>query len=113
MIGVTLIAAASPTRIPRGSGRSSVKSATTMRARMMLTCPSRNVWRTGSSSTTGISSISAHHTMVRLSSCSHTARRDTAMRAKTAARLSNENAISATANGAWAAGAKSNAENGG
>ncbi len=79
MAGVTFTAAASPTRTPRGSGRSSVMSATTMRARMMLTCPSRKFWRTGSNSTTGSTSANAHHRTVRRSNAAHTARRLTAI----------------------------------
>ena len=113
MAGVTLMAAASPTRMPRGSGRSSVMSATTMRARMMLTWPSRKVWRTGSNSTTGSTSASAHHRIVRRSKAAHTARRLTAIRAKTAARLSSENATSQTRSGKCANGANRSAENGG
>jgi hypothetical protein len=43
MSGVTLMAAAKPTRIPRGTGRSMVRSATTISAKMMLTYPRRKV----------------------------------------------------------------------
>ena len=113
MIGVTLMAAASPTRTPRGRGRSIVRSATIMSARMMLTWPSRKVWRTGSNSTTGSTRASPHHRMVRFSSVAHTARRLTTIRANSAARFSHEKATSQARSGKWANGAKSSAENGG
>ena len=113
MMGVTLMAAASPTRIPRGKGRSIVRSATIMSARMMLTCPSKKVCRTGSKNSTGNTRARAHHSTVRLSSALHTARRLTAIIPKSAARLTQENATSQTRSGRWANGAKSRAENGG
>ena len=88
-------------------------SATTINAKMMLTCPSRNVWRTGSNISTGTSRTSDHHKMVRRSSDAHTARRDTITSARTQARFTHENVTSATRRGEWANGAKSSAENGG
>ena len=111
--GVTLMAAANPTRMPRGSGRSSVMSATTMRARMMLTWPSRKVWRTGSNKRTGSRRARAHHSTVRRSSAAHTARRLTAINAHSAARFTHENTTSQTRSGTCAKGANRSAENGG
>ena len=113
MIGVTLMAAARPTRMPRGSGRSMVMSATTMRARMMLTCPRRKVWRTGSNNSDrqhqgegppqdgplvehGAHGAEAHHDQP-----------------EAAARLTHENTTSQTRSGKCANGANSSAENGG
>ena len=113
MIGVTFMAAASPTRMPRGNGRSMVRSATIMRARMMLTCPSMKVWRTGSNKSTGRTSARLHHRTVRLSSERHTARRLTTIIPKSAARLTQENATSQTRRGRCANGANKSAEKGG
>ena len=80
---------------------------------MMLTWPSRKVWRTGSNSTTGSTSASAHHRIVRRSKALQTARRLTAINAKTAARLSNEKHTSHTRSGKCANGANRRAEKGG
>ncbi len=80
---------------------------------MMLTCPSRKVWRTGSNSVIGRTSASAHHRTVRRSSAAQTARRLTATRPKRAARFTQENATSHTRAGRCAKGAKSRAEKGG
>ena len=80
---------------------------------MMLTCPSRKFWRTGSNSTTGSTRANAHHRTVRRSSAAHTARKLTATSPKSAARFSQENATSQTRAETCAKGAKSRAEKGG